>query len=311
MIKKILFSVASIAAVAGLAFGATQAFFSDTETSEGNTLVAGALDLKIDNTCYYNGQACTNGFFGGNVGIGHTNPPCDCTWKSKDLDEEVFFDLRDLKPGDWEEDTISIDVDNPSWLCADIIVRRDADNSCTEPELEDETNAGNVCVPPDSDGELAENLFFVFWSDDGDNVFEEDEVNNILTRGPADDVLGHVRWALADSQTGRGPIGAGKTYYIGKFFCFGDIGLNLVAQDGLGATDPVTNGPNTRGSGFTCDGKPVDNQPQTDSLEGDISFYAEQARHNDKFLCNPPLPTPTVTPTVTPTPILPPEPTIT
>lgn len=297
--KKTLLSLMSIGIVATVAFAATQAFFSDTETSTGNSLVAGALDLKIDNTCYYNGKACIDGFWGGvpDSTASATNR-CSCTWKSKDLGRgDVFFDLHDLKPGDWEEDTISIDVDNPSWLCADIKVTRDADNSCTEPEQAAVGGENGACVNPNGDGELAENLHFVFWTDDGDNVFERDEANNILTRGTADHVLGNVRWALADSQTGKGPIGP-DTYYIGKFFCFGKIGGEPVAT---GSGSPVE-----RGSGFTCDGKLVDNKPQTDSLEGDISFYAEQARHNEDFLCNPKAtPTASPVPTASPGPVTP------
>ena len=45
-----------IAVVAIIAVGATGAFFSDTETSTGNTFAAGAIDLGVDNTSYYNGQ---------------------------------------------------------------------------------------------------------------------------------------------------------------------------------------------------------------------------------------------------------------
>ena len=40
--------------------GATGAFFSDTETSQGNTFTAGAIDLLVDNESYYNGNRCTN-----------------------------------------------------------------------------------------------------------------------------------------------------------------------------------------------------------------------------------------------------------
>lgn len=278
-LKKILLSLATIGGVAALTLAATGAFFNDTETSTGNILQAGALDLRIDNTCYYNGNACVD--INQETGVGHwddSREECSCTWRSKDLEEgDVFFDLHDLKPGDWEEDTISIDVDNPSWLCADIKVTRDVDNSCTEPEQEDETGA---CVDPNGDGELAENLFFVFWTDDGDNVYECDpeteSCEDVLTTGPASDVLGSVSWALADSSTGNGPIGP-ERYYIGKFFCFGRIGE---APELPGDGSPAERGP-----GFTCDGKAVDNKPQTDSLEGDISFYAEQARHNESFLC--------------------------
>jgi len=46
--KKILFSLLTIALVGGAAAGATKAYFSDTETSTGNTFTAGTLDLKVN-----------------------------------------------------------------------------------------------------------------------------------------------------------------------------------------------------------------------------------------------------------------------
>ena len=46
--KRILLSLAVIAAVGSLAVGATSAWLSDTETSVGNTFSAGTLDLKVD-----------------------------------------------------------------------------------------------------------------------------------------------------------------------------------------------------------------------------------------------------------------------
>jgi predicted ribosomally synthesized peptide with SipW-like signal peptide len=46
--KKILLSVATIAVVGALAAGATTAWFSDTETSTGNTFTAGTLDLAVN-----------------------------------------------------------------------------------------------------------------------------------------------------------------------------------------------------------------------------------------------------------------------
>jgi len=44
---KILKSVSMIAVVVAVAGGATYAYFSDTETSSGNTITAGTLDLEI------------------------------------------------------------------------------------------------------------------------------------------------------------------------------------------------------------------------------------------------------------------------
>lgn len=48
--KKILISLSIIGVVAVIATGATIALFNDTETSTGNILVAGTMDLKVDHT---------------------------------------------------------------------------------------------------------------------------------------------------------------------------------------------------------------------------------------------------------------------
>jgi len=49
MNKKILLSLSVIAAVAAVAVGGTIAYFSDTETSTGNTFTAGTIDIAVDN----------------------------------------------------------------------------------------------------------------------------------------------------------------------------------------------------------------------------------------------------------------------
>ena len=48
MNKKILVSLSVIAAVAAIAVGGTIAYFSDTETSKGNTFSTGVIDISID-----------------------------------------------------------------------------------------------------------------------------------------------------------------------------------------------------------------------------------------------------------------------
>ena len=55
-LPKILTSLLVTGVVASSALLISNAFFSDTENSTGNTFQAGELDLKIDNTSYYNGQ---------------------------------------------------------------------------------------------------------------------------------------------------------------------------------------------------------------------------------------------------------------
>ena len=46
--KKILISLSIIAAVAAIVVGATTAYFSDTETSAGNTFSAGTIDIRVE-----------------------------------------------------------------------------------------------------------------------------------------------------------------------------------------------------------------------------------------------------------------------
>ncbi|MCL5435665.1 MAG: CalY family protein [Patescibacteria group bacterium] len=46
--KKIIVSLAIVAAVATVAVGATMSYFNDTETSAGNTISAGTIDISVD-----------------------------------------------------------------------------------------------------------------------------------------------------------------------------------------------------------------------------------------------------------------------
>src|SRR3989344_1767210 len=135
--KKILFSSGLIVFVAAVTLSATGAFFSDTETSTGNTFTAGDIDLKIDNESYaldFN----IPGFQDpeGNLVF---NPAT--SWELKDLvpGQDHFFNFEDVKPGDYGEDTISIHVgSNDAWMCAAARITNDTDQSCTEPELADD-----------------------------------------------------------------------------------------------------------------------------------------------------------------------------
>ena len=293
--KKILVSLGVIVAVGAVVIGATGAFFSDTETSVGNTFTAGDIDLQIDNESYaidYNIPGYDNPV-GDLVASTHTS------WELKDLTIEKFFDFIDLKPGDMGEDTISIHVgSNDAWVCAAARITEDSDVTYTEPEEDDDPTV-NLADPLGTDGELDEELNFVFWVDDGDNVLEEcpkDQTNggcideNVFLEGTLDDMGAAGQIALADSNSsilgGTDPIPGDSTFYIGKAWCFGELTPAPVPQDGVGKTNPNTNGPLARDTGVDCDGADVDNASQTDRVVGDLQFYAEQSRNNDDFLCS-------------------------
>jgi len=274
---RLLLSFATLLGATALIIGATFAFFSDTETSANNTLEAGALDLKIDNTSYYNGVLNQ-----------------DTTWTLSDLTDQLFFDFQDIKPSDFGEDTMSFHVDNDSWVCAEFTLTENSDNTCTEPELLDDV----TCEEPGlDDGELAQNINFVFWEDDGDNVLEDDE--GIIEQGTAEDVFDNNTITLADSLINNiggipgDPMAGGSNHYIGKAWCFGTLTLAPVPADQ--GVDPTQNG------GILCDGSQLDNATQTDRVLADIQFSAVQSRNNPDFVCGG---EPTITPTVTPTPTL-------
>ena len=290
MNKKIIISLSVIAAVAAIVIGGTVAFFSDTETSTGNIFTAGAIDLKISNESYVSNQ--TNG------ALEYSQPT---SWEAKDLTVEKFFEFNDLKPGDIGEDTINFTViNNDAWACAEVTLTSNKDNDCTEPEFGDDASCGTG--DENWNGDLAQGIQFIWWSDDGDNVLEDDEVasmyylgpdsiknlvgeNNILQLTLADSYLNFFDRTRKDLSQTVLPIKGGETKFIGKAWCFGEMTLTPVLQDGKGKLPDSTNGPLVRGTGFACDGSAVDNAAQTDSLTADISFYVEQARNNMNFLC--------------------------
>lgn len=249
MNKKILMSLSVIAAAAAVVIGGTGAFFSDTETSTGNTFTAGAIDLKVDSQQRYNNAVCVNGVWVLADGQQATDPQypvlgeaCGGAWALKDLmpTQDKFFNFGDLKPGDNGSNSISLHVvNNDAWVCATVSNLTDADNSLTEPE-----------TPVDGDGlvsgELKEAMIVTIWKDtDGDNIRDGGET--VLYSGPAQ----AGTWALYDSTTGS-PLAGETTAWLG-------VEWDL----------PLSTG----------------NEVQTDSMTADMSFQVVQSRNNAQFTC--------------------------
>jgi hypothetical protein len=308
--KRILLGLVFIAGSgAVIAGGMTGAFFSDTETSTGNIFTAGAIDLLVDNESYYNGNVCTfvditddqianpTWVWQGNALYPVPGTPCTTSFELSNLDGLLFFNFLDLKPDDEGEDTISIHVQNDAWMCMDLTLTSNDDNSSTEPELEvDVADTADM-----NDGELAQNINFFWWADDGDNVYEDDEEQitpGVVSLLNLDDTFpitiadsgGNV-WDLPVGT----PVPGGETVYIAKAWCLGTLTLDAVPNpnnlpNGAGVNPSVDPGVN-------CDGTALGNETQTDMAQLNIIFSAVQARNNGDFLCNPqqdPLPTLTV-----------------
>lgn len=288
-LQRVLLGLGVIAFVGAAAVGATGAFFNDTETSTGNTFAAGDIDLKIDNESYaidFNIPGFQNP-----TGALVANPAN--SWELVDLTNQKFFNFTDVKPGDYGEDTISIHVgSNDAWMCAAARITDDSDQTCTEPELGDD----GTCVAPGlGQGELDSVLQFAFWADDGDNVYEPTAgqtgtPETIFLGGSLADLNSAGQIALAAptgiAAFGNSPVPGDSTRYIGKIWCAGTLTPTNLVQDGDDdARSPLT------GTGFTCNGAAVNNAAQTDRVQGDMQFYAVQARNNANFSCSSYVPT--------------------
>ena len=289
--RKILLSLLTVSAVAVVAVVATGAYFNDTETSVDNTFVAGELDLQIDNTTtYYQNDVLAQGY--------------PQSWALKDLVGEKFFNFLDVKPEDYGENTISLHVfDNDAWACMDISPLENNDNTCTEPEDgvdEPGTPNPNGCGTDPDAGELAQNLDFFAWLDDGlidgfqcpddaapctgideeegDNIWQDETESPLFTNtiGPASDVLSGRTYTLADSNfsiLGSGPLIGSTTYYVGLAWCAGTMTVTSGTGDMTGQPD------------LSCDGTSMGNDTQSDSVLADLTFRAEQWRNNTPFSC--------------------------
>ena len=248
--KKIILSLSIVVAVAAIVVGATTAYFSDTEESVGNTFTAGALDLKVDSECHYNGMTCSEeGYWTDAAGnIYEELGPCDCNWLEKDLDGDIFFNFTDVKPGDEGENTISLTVyDNDAWLCAYVENLVNRDNGCNDPESEVDGTCGDPGV---GEGELQDNIHLKIWYD----------VSDLEEATPCDNIWQEEELVLVDGATINGNNGVWPLGQLpgGEKTCLG-VGWSV---------------PNA-----------VGNIIQTDSVTGDISFYVEQVRNNPNFVC--------------------------
>ena len=133
--KRIILSLALIVVASAGAIGATRAYFSDTETSTGNSFAAGTLDLNLD---------------GANINV-------------------VKFSLTNLVPGDLGTGTWTIYNAGSINGYVDIhsIARTDNDNLCNEPEGLVDSNCGA------GEGELSANMDINLFIDvNGDGVFD-------------------------------------------------------------------------------------------------------------------------------------------
>lgn len=132
--KKIIISASIIVAVAAVVIGATTAYFSDTETSVGNIISAGVIDISVDNE----------------------NP-----WSKTYSDG-----LQDLKPGDLKEITFTVENEgqNPVVLRKMIGGLVPDGGISTEPECQEAVgvwdNSSKTCTSGNQDNDLSKAIIY-------------------------------------------------------------------------------------------------------------------------------------------------------
>ncbi len=305
MTKKILLSAGMIVFVAAGALGMTGAFFSDVETSTGNTFTAGALDLKVDNTCHYfhlTGYATTGAPIWTDVGCEDGTEGTVHNWTETDLIPGVhkFFSFNDIKPGDRGENTISLHVyNNDAWggFRVKRVADSDKDNTCTEPETDAEVNCDPV-GPGELDDQMVGNLCldqgaiagFQNMNAQGQPVDVDSQVDGVQAPDPTegDNICqqGEPELQLPENQNG----------FFDAYYDLSSVLASAYTQ--FCSTAPV-NGANNYGvcQGIAQDGRmvgsttyyfawewmlpaSVGNNAQTDSIMGDVEFNIVQHRNN-------------------------------
>lgn len=224
IMKKILISLSVIGVVSVIAVGATMAYFGDTETSTGNTMTAGTIDLKIDLQC----------------------PGNDCDWSLRDLNgESIFGRVCDIKPGDEGEVTLSWHVyDNNAWGRLRFANVVDYENGCSSSEAK----VDNTCADPgQGQGELSQNLMFTLWMDEGAVAGWQCPDNS---NGPCqadllegDNILNGVETIFAEKTMSQiiseggvqlpGELEGSTTYYLGLKWSIPSETGNIIQTDSL------------------------------------------------------------------------------
>ena len=181
-----------------------------------------------------------------------------CTlWQTeKDLGSgDLFFNLTDIKPGDYGVDVVSLHVfDNNAWACS-IVKGTDDENGLTQPEI----NVGDLDNP---EGELSQYLNVFIWHDNNFNGVYEPALLETSVYGSGPFVTN-----LPLAQPPSSALVASTLNYYGFAWC---VGTQTVNGDGS----------------ITCNGSGAGNDAQTDVFTADIKFYAEQERNNPDFLCS-------------------------
>lgn len=251
-LKRAVLALAMLALVASAGFLGTRAFFSDTETSQGNVFAAGSLDLEI--------------------GIEGAGSDDNFAPKSIPGNQSLFI-FEDMIPGDTGTGYFRLESSQDAWACLAADVTGEDENN----RLAQEENAGDSTP---NIGELQDYMEIAIWEANGtanaDGLVGPNETETLRVMTLEEFANGNY-YAIQDSASGDNPLLAGQEVDHEFAYCFGKFERN-------------NNGtPKVENNMLSCDGGAFGtdtNQAQTDRVEATLHFYAEQMQNNDDFVCS-------------------------
>ena len=210
--KRIIFSLMTLVAVLTVSGAGSFAYFSDTETSQGNTFTAGTLDLKVLDAL---GETWLDDPVPAVISAGYL-----------DSESEIGNIINNMKPGDKGFIIVPIkndgSVDGVAQLQLTNLV--DYENGVNDPECEaeggiwDGTTCSNCATGcGDLEGELSQNMKVVIKYGEGPYA--------LITSGKLYD--------LADDLIELGDLAAGEEKGVKMVFSIKDTVGNIIQSDSV------------------------------------------------------------------------------
>lgn len=251
--RRKLLGAAGAVGVAGAGAGVgTSALFSDEESFEDNTITAGTLDMSVTAEIVEASEYYTSSGDGPDI-IGDM--------ETADGSAVVGLQADDVKPGDWVIICFEVSVeDNPGYVQVSTDNFAQYENGQTEPEIDAEgvdSNAGSLGGGLDGQGkgELQDELVAEVYDNYDDQATSNDPLAYLS--GPNPNLSGSARTVFEQFATGVVLGGSATPLEVGS----GGVKRYLLLELPGG----------------------VGNKVQSDAVEFDLVFDAEQVRNNDGF----------------------------
>ena len=260
--RKMLLGLGAVGvASAGAGLGTT-AYFSDTETFEGNSLTAGTLDMSVTANV-----VAVDDYWGG-----QTTLPLSATADGQGVTAGLVVD--DVKPGDWAIVCFDIEVgDNPGYVQVRTENFEETGGANPEPEQAVEGDTAN-------DADLGEFLLTSVWQNYDDTSGDKSGLSVLdpVFNNASDDL--NITYMAPDV----GGVADTNAHYTNAREADAILSGGYLIKDDNGDLLAINDADNEGVYSFCLLLEipfEVGNVIQGDSISFDLVFETEQVRHND------------------------------